>query len=203
MTTMPTGTRTTPLTATSTTTSTTTESAVTAADGAEVAAWTMETPVGPLAVLATGERVIAAGFCPVDDLLVRLPQRHRQLELVAVDHLGPISDAVTRFVGGDIDALDTIPVDQAGTDLQQQVWSGLRAIPAGRTRTYTELAASTSRPAAVRAAGTACGRNLVAPIVPCHRALRSDGTLGGYYYGLDVKRWLLAHEAANATGTGA
>jgi methylated-DNA-[protein]-cysteine S-methyltransferase len=78
------------------------------------------------------------------------------------------------------------------------VWSGLREVPAGSTVTYTELAATTAKPRAIRAAGTACGRNLVAPIVPCHRALRSDGSLGGYYYGLDVKQWLLDHEATNS-----
>ena len=162
----------------------------------EVAAWSADTPVGPLTVLAVNGTVVAAGFCPATDLHHRLPPARRGPLTVRSD-LGPISEAVDRYLAGDLDALDHIPVDQAGTELQCEVWDGLRAIPAGQTRTYTELAATTSRPAAVRAAGTACGRNLVAPIVPCHRALRTDGTLGGYYYGLEVKRWLLEHEAGN------
>jgi len=70
----------------------------------------------------------------------------------------------------------------------------MRQIPPGQTWSYAELAAKAGRPDASRAAGSACARNLVAPFVPCHRVVRSDGTLGGYYYGLPVKEWLLAHE---------
>jgi methylated-DNA-[protein]-cysteine S-methyltransferase len=70
----------------------------------------------------------------------------------------------------------------------------MREVPPGETITYTELAARAGSPTAVRAAGQACARNVIAPIVPCHRILRSDGTFGGYAYGLHVKRWLLAHE---------
>jgi len=72
----------------------------------------------------------------------------------------------------------------------------MRTIPAGRTWTYARLAAEAGRPTAVRAAGSGCARNLLAPIVPCHRVVRSGGGLGGYFYGLDVKRWLLQHESA-------
>ncbi len=114
------------------------------------------------------------------------------------DEVGKISRLIDDYLDGQLDALDRIPVDQPGTDLQHEVWAGLRAIPAGETRTYTELASMTTNPRAIRAAGTACGRNLIAPMVPCHRALRTDGSLGGYYYGLDVKRWLLKHEARSA-----
>ncbi len=70
-----------------------------------------------------------------------------------------------------------------------------RCRPAG-TVSYTQLAAQAGNPRAPRAAGAACAYNLIAPVVPCHRALRSDGTLGGYYYGLDRKTWLLRHEGA-------
>jgi len=71
----------------------------------------------------------------------------------------------------------------------------MREIPAGQTWSYRDVAAKAGKPDAVRAAGTACGRNRVAPFVPCHRVVRSDGSLGGYGFGLDVKRWLLGHEA--------
>ena len=72
----------------------------------------------------------------------------------------------------------------------------MRSIPPGQTWTYAELAAKAGRPAAVRAAGQACARNLVAPFVPCHRVLRSDGTLGGYFFGSETKQRLLDHERA-------
>ncbi len=153
------------------------------------------TPVGPLSVLASDDVVVAAGFCPPDDLWNRVPEPSRH-PLRSVDHLGLLDDPIVRYLDGDIAALDDLPVSQAGTDLQQEVWQGLRNIPPGETRTYGDLARSTSNPRAVRAVGSACGRNLIAPIVPCHRALRGDGSLGGYYYGLDIKRWLLQHESS-------
>lgn len=162
-----------------------------------VAQCTLDTPVGPLTLVSEGDALAAGGFCPPDVLAARLTPAQRDGLRVRAD-LGPLSRAVARYLAGQIDALDAIPVSQPGTPLQQEVWAALRAIPAGRVRTYTELAAATSRPDAVRAAGTACGRNLVSPVVPCHRAQRRDGSLAGYYWGLDVKRWLLAHEARSA-----
>lgn len=143
--------------------------------------------------------VIAAGFCSGDELWDRLPISDRQDQSgpIMIKRIGETHDAIEAYLGGDISALATIPVLQSGTDLQQEVWTGLRHIPPGETRTYSELAAATSKPKAVRAVGSACGRNLIAPMVPCHRALRSDGSLGGYYYGLEVKQWLLAHEGCD------
>lgn len=164
---------------------------------------TYRTPVGPLTVIVDpGDEptVVAAGFCPADQLIDRLPTTGNgdRPAWTAVEQQPVIDRAVEDYLAGDVAALDSVPVAQAGTELQHEVWSGLRAIPAGATATYTQLAATTSKPGAVRAAGTACGRNMIAPFVPCHRALRTDGSLGGYHYGLDVKRWLLDHEAANA-----
>jgi methylated-DNA-[protein]-cysteine S-methyltransferase len=158
---------------------------------------TYQSPVGPLTVVVDPARqaVAAAGFCRPGDLVDRIPGDR---EWRAVDRQPLTDKAIEAYLDGDLPALDDIPVVQPGTELQKEVWDGLRRISAGSTATYTELAQATSKPKAVRAVGSACGRNLVAPIVPCHRALRSDGTLGGYYYGLDVKRWLLDHEAANA-----
>ena len=77
---------------------------------------------------------------------------------------------------------------------ESEVWAALRAIPPGETRSYSEVAASIGRPQAVRAAGSACGDNVLAVLIPCHRVLRSDGTLGGYAWGLDRKQALLARE---------
>ncbi|HZQ90391.1 MAG TPA: bifunctional DNA-binding transcriptional regulator/O6-methylguanine-DNA methyltransferase Ada [Terriglobales bacterium] len=89
-----------------------------------------------------------------------------------------------------------LPLDLRGTAFQWKVWNALRQIPAGETRTYADIARSIGSPGAVRAVGSACGANPVALVVPCHRAVRSDGGLGGYRWGLERKRKLLAGEHA-------
>lgn len=87
-----------------------------------------------------------------------------------------------------------IPIDVKGTAFQEAVWRELRRIPAGETRSYAQIAAAAGKPSAVRAAGSANGANNVAVLIPCHRVIRTDGSLGGYAYGLDIKRELLARE---------
>ena len=162
----------------------------------------LPTPAGELAVLVTPEDgvVRAAGFCSADVLLARTT-----LDLLArgVRHAparGPVADAVVAYGDGQLAALDAVPVAQPGGAFLQQAWQSLRAVPAGTTTSYTGLAAAAGRPAAVRAAGSACARNLIAPFVPCHRVVRSDGTLGGYLYGLAVKEQLLRHERRPHSG---
>jgi AraC family transcriptional regulator of adaptative response/methylated-DNA-[protein]-cysteine methyltransferase len=88
-----------------------------------------------------------------------------------------------------------IPLDVRGTAFQEAVWRALSDIPPGETRSYAQIAASIGKPKAVRAVGSACGANPVAVLIPCHRALRSDGTLGGYAYGLTIKTELLSRES--------
>jgi AraC family transcriptional regulator of adaptative response/methylated-DNA-[protein]-cysteine methyltransferase len=89
-----------------------------------------------------------------------------------------------------------LPLDVGGTAFQQAVWNELKRIPAGETRTYAEIAAAVGSPNAVRAAGSANGANNVAVLIPCHRVIRSDGTLGGFAYGLERKQALLDKERA-------
>ena len=98
------------------------------------------------------------------------------------------------YFDGDLRAWDTLDVARPGSAYHQQVWDVLRQVEPGRPITYAELAVRSSNPTAVRAAASACARNPVAPFVPCHRIVRSDRGLGGYAFGLDVKRWLLDHE---------
>jgi len=88
-----------------------------------------------------------------------------------------------------------LPLDLGGTDFQRRVWDALLGIPFGETRTYSELARAIGAPKAVRAVGAANGANPVAIIVPCHRVIASDGSLGGYGGGLELKRRLLALES--------
>ena len=89
-----------------------------------------------------------------------------------------------------------IPIDVRGTAFQEAVWRELRKIPLGETRSYADIARAVGDPNATRAVGTANGSNPVAVLVPCHRVIRSDGTLGGYAGGLDRKKKLLAAEKA-------
>jgi len=160
-----------------------------------VLATTMSTPVGELALLVRDDVLVAAGFTDVHDQHARL---HTNAPLRIVDRLGRFSDALTAYFEGDVTAIDTLPVAQPGGAFRQAAWKVMREVPAGEVISYAELAARAGNPGAVRAAGTACATNMVAPIVPCHRIVRTGGALGGYYYGLGVKEWLLAHERGDA-----
>ncbi len=93
-------------------------------------------------------------------------------------------------------AIDAVEVAQNGTAMQTAGWTALRRIAPGRPLSYAEFAVALGQPTAVRAAASICARNAPALFVPCHRVLRSDGSLGGFAWGLDVKRSLLDREAA-------
>ncbi|HEY9449609.1 MAG TPA: methylated-DNA--[protein]-cysteine S-methyltransferase [Gemmatimonadaceae bacterium] len=90
-----------------------------------------------------------------------------------------------------------VPLDMRGTEFQKTVWQALREIPAGSTASYTDIARRIGRPTAIRAVGHACATNALAVIIPCHRAVRSDGSLAGYRWGIERKRILLEREAAS------
>src|SRR3954469_10801657 len=151
---------------------------------------------GTLTVVAADGVVVAAGY---DDVVAPIPVALRSRGTRDVERIDGVSDAIEAYVAGDIGALDSVPVDQPGGEFMQAAWRAMREVPPGQTWSYAELAAKLGRPKAVRAAGSACGRNNVAPFVPCHRILRSDGSLGGYAYGLPVKRALLVHEGCSTS----
>jgi len=152
---------------------------------------TLSTPVGPLALLVHDDVLVAAGFTSVDDQYRRL----RDVPpLRVVDDLGRFSDAMSAYFDGDVTAMDTLPVSQPGGPFRQAAWKVMREVPPGDVITYSELAARAGNPRAVRAAGSACAQNRIAPVIPCHRIVRAGGGLGGYYYGLVAKERLLEHE---------
>lgn len=91
--------------------------------------------------------------------------------------------------------LEREPLDVEGTDFQKKVWRATSAIPYGETRTYADIAKAIGHPKAVRAVGTALGKNPVCVVVPCHRVVPSSGGIGNYAYGKAMKQWLLDHEA--------
>jgi AraC family transcriptional regulator of adaptative response/methylated-DNA-[protein]-cysteine methyltransferase len=95
---------------------------------------------------------------------------------------------------GETQTAAALPFHVRATAFQQRVWRELLAIPRGETRTYAEIAEAMGAPKAVRAVGTACGSNLLAVVVPCHRVVGADGRLTGYRWGVDRKRRLLAME---------
>jgi methylated-DNA-[protein]-cysteine S-methyltransferase len=158
---------------------------------------TIQTPAGAIVFARNGERLCALGFADHWHRLRKdLLKRFGPVEIREDDDGGSAGRALRRYLNGDLDALDGLDVDTAGTPFQERVWSRLRRIPAGRTMSYAGLARAIGEPSAVRAVAGANARNPVSIVVPCHRVIASDGDLSGYGGGVARKRWLLAHEGA-------
>lgn len=157
---------------------------------------TLDTPIGPFTAIVDGAgAVLASGWTA--ELEELLPLVHRTLRPAEPGRgdLGPVAEAIRGYHAGDLSAPDAVAVRQRSGAFLEHAWEVLRAIPAGSPVSYTDYAAKSGRPAAVRAAASACARNAAALFVPCHRVLRSDGSLGGFRWGVDVKRRLLDHES--------
>ena len=152
----------------------------------------VETSLGRMLVAATDKGVCRLSFDEgADALEARFP--NAQLVEGGTEFERLLAD-VAASVEAPGEGFDHIPLDVKGTAFQEACWKALREIPAGETRTYAEIAAAAGNPKAVRAAGSANARNNVAVLIPCHRVIRTGGNLGGYAYGLDIKRELLARE---------
>lgn len=150
------------------------------------------TSLGDMLVAATEKGVCRLSFGETgDDLAARFP-------LAALieggEAFGRLLADVVAAVEAPTQSNDHIPIDVRGTAFQEAVWRTLRTIPPGETRSYADIAAAVGRPAAVRAAGSANGANHVSVLIPCHRVVRSDGGLGGYAWGIDIKKKLLNKE---------
>jgi methylated-DNA-[protein]-cysteine S-methyltransferase len=157
---------------------------------------TIATPLGPFTTIASDEAVLASGWtADVDDLLGLIHPDLRPATLRDRAELGPITDAVRAYHDGDLGAPRDVPVHQRSGPFLEAAWSALREVPPGSPVTYAELAALAGRPAAVRAAASACARNAAALFVPCHRVVRTGGGAGGFRWGTDLKRSLLEREA--------
>jgi methylated-DNA-[protein]-cysteine S-methyltransferase len=158
----------------------------------------LETPIGQALLVTDGEgRLCALDWSDYEARMLRL--LHRQVGPVAIEAgKAPkaIRLALERYFAGDLGLIDTIPCHLGGTPFQREVWSALRAIPAGETSTYGTLATRLGRPRAMRAVGHANGANPISVVVPCHRLIGADGSLTGYGGGIARKRWLLIHEGA-------
>ena len=156
------------------------------------------TPVGGVLLVTDAEGAVRAlDFADYEPRMMRLLGRHSPgFALIAGRAPETVRRAVEAYFSGEVKALDGLSVKTGGTTFQRSVWAALRAIPAGETRSYGQLAAAIGSPKAVRAACLANGQNPVAVIVPCHRVIGANGTLTGYAGGLERKRWLLRHEGA-------
>jgi AraC family transcriptional regulator of adaptative response/methylated-DNA-[protein]-cysteine methyltransferase len=153
--------------------------------------------LGSILVAATGKGVCAVLLGDDAEALVReLQDRFPKARLVGGDQaFEQLVAKVVGFVGAPKLGLN-LPLDVSGTAFQQRVWQALRKIPAGSTVTYSELAKRIGEPKAVRAVAQACASNPVAVAIPCHRVVRTDGSLSGYRWGVERKRALLEREAS-------
>ena len=153
----------------------------------------VETSLGTLLVAAT-----ARGVCRI----VFGDQRSGAREPAALRDLhrddaklAPFAAAIADYVDGRATSLD-LPLDVRGSEFRRRVWDALAAIPRGATRSYADVARAIGMPRAARAVANACGANPVAVAIPCHRVVASDGGIGGYRWGIERKRALLAREGA-------
>ena len=169
----------------------------------EIKFTTGDSPLGNVLVAATDK-----GVCTVslreseegaeDTLRARFPRAEIRRDDAA---LKPALDSVlARIAGRRLD--DALPLDLQGTDFQRDVWNQLLAIPPGSTRSYLDVAQAIKRPKATRAVAQACGANPVAVVVPCHRVVMSDGSIGGYSGLPGVKKALLAAEGVEQFAAG-
>lgn len=148
----------------------------------------LDSPLGPIDFALHNDALVSLKFSKAGRKRARIepepfPRTANRVEL-----------AFSSYFEGELDALQDVPILARGTRFQELVWEGLGRLGPGELTSYSELASEIGFPGAARAVGTALGRNPVVIIVPCHRVVRSDGSLGGYGGGLDKKRWLLSHE---------
>ncbi|WP_170451562.1 bifunctional helix-turn-helix domain-containing protein/methylated-DNA--[protein]-cysteine S-methyltransferase [Ruegeria arenilitoris] len=158
-----------------------------------------ESPFGPALVMGTAKGICGMAFAAetgeeaaMQDMLSRWPLADY------VEDPMRLRPWVLSAFGAASDRLEPTPLYLIGSPLQIKVWEALMQIPSGQVTTYSQIAQAVGTPQAVRAVGTAVGRNPVSWLIPCHRALRKSGGLGGYHWGLPVKRAMLAYEAAQA-----
>ncbi len=158
----------------------------------------IQTPIGEMVIVADEAGNLRAADWTDHEVrmhrLLRLHYGKKEFRLEATGGLNGLTDAISRYFGGELEAIDALRVETGGTPFQREVWRALRQIPCGTTVSYAELAERIHRPAAFRAVGLANGSNPVGVVVPCHRVIGSDGSLTGYGGGIERKRWLLEHE---------
>lgn len=153
----------------------------------EIVKSTVATPIGPFSFAVRDGKVIESTFGST----AKLKSRGRKVESIP-----KITGLVRSYFRGDLKALDLIPVDVEASPFRKRVLQKMRGIKAGRVMSYRELARSSGSPRAARAVGSTCATNRIPLIIPCHRVVTSDGSIGKYGYGMKKKSWLLEFEGA-------
>ena len=155
-----------------------------------------KTPIGTLNLIAQEDVLLAANLSTISAAKASLDEDDRIRGFREVKTIPVLSDLLNDYFDGDLSALNAIKVRQPGAPFSQAAWKAMRRIKAGKTMSYADLAERAGSPAAVRAAGSACAKNAIVLVVPCHRIVKTGGALGNYAYGLNKKEWLLRFEAA-------
>ncbi|MBI2680082.1 MAG: bifunctional DNA-binding transcriptional regulator/O6-methylguanine-DNA methyltransferase Ada [Candidatus Solibacter usitatus] len=165
-------------------------------EGMRIAYTTVVSPLGRLLVAGTERGICAVSLGDRDDkLTAALHEEYPRAEIQREDlRLRQWVTALVSHLQGETPHLD-LPLDVQATAFEWRVWQELRKVPFGATRTYTEIAKALGRPRAVRAVANACAANPAAIVIPCHRAVRKDGSTGGYRWGVERKKLLLEREA--------
>ena len=157
---------------------------------------TVATPIGNLNLITDEHILLAANLSNLKSLKESLSQADYEKEIKNVSRIPIISDLISDYFDGDITALNSIQVRQPGAPFSHAAWKAMKKVSPGKVISYAELAQRAGSPSAVRAAGSACAKNAIVLVVPCHRIVKTGGALGNYAYGLEKKEWLLRHEGA-------
>jgi methylated-DNA-[protein]-cysteine S-methyltransferase len=155
-----------------------------------------KSPIGVLNLIADEQILLALNLSNVKALKESVSKEDFAKGFKDVRKIQVISELLSDYFAGDINAINGITVRQPGAPFSQAAWKAMRKVKAGKVLSYADLADRSGSSAAVRAAGSACAKNAIALVVPCHRIVKTGGALGNYAYGLSKKEWLLRHEGA-------
>ena len=155
-----------------------------------------KSPIGVLNLIADEQILLGLNLSNVKALKESLSKEDFAKGFKDVSKIPAISELLSDYFAGDINAINGITVRQPGAPFSQAAWKAMRKVKAGKVLSYADLADRSGSSAAVRAAGSACAKNAIALVVPCHRIVKTGGALGNYAYGLSKKEWLLRHEGA-------
>ena len=157
---------------------------------------TLATPIGNLNLIADKHILLGANLSTLKALKESLSADDAEREIKSVAKIPVITDLINDYFDGEVTALNSIQVRQPGAPFSQAAWKAMKNVKPGSVISYADLAERAGSPAAVRAAGSACAKNAIVLVVPCHRIVKTGGALGNYAYGLGKKEWLLRHEGA-------
>ena len=156
----------------------------------------LKSPIGVLNLLTDDQILLGLNLSNVKALKDSISAEDFAKGFKEVNRIPVITELLSQYFDGDISAINGISVRQPGAPFSQAAWKAMRKVKSGKVLSYADLAERAGSPAAVRAAGSACAKNAIALVIPCHRIVKTGGALGNYAYGLSKKEWLLAHEGA-------